>query len=144
MRLISFVLCAAMWCGSTGCAALVVGAAGGAAGAVYVMGRLQERVQAPVPTVHHAAVQGLKDLDLPILEDKGDKITAHLESEFADSSHVWIDLDTVGESQTKITIRVGIVGDEARSRRLLAVITKRLPESSISGVRDCSSLCPVA
>ncbi len=115
--------------GCAGCVPLMVGAAGGAAGAVYVLGKLQEEVKDPVPTAHQAAVLGLKDLDLPIKKDKVDKLTGRLESEFADGSHVWIDLDTLSESRTRITIRVGVMGDEVRSRRILNAITNHLPPS---------------
>ncbi|MER3422502.1 MAG: hypothetical protein C4293_03990, partial [Nitrospiraceae bacterium] len=71
----------------------------------------------------------LKDLDLPIRENRADKLTAHLESEFADGAHVRIDLDSLADSRTKLTIWVGIVGDEVRSRRILEAIKKHLPES---------------
>lgn len=110
----------------SGCLALAVGAAGGAAGAVYVMGKLQDELNHPVSTVHAAALAGIKDLDLPVLQDKEDKLSAKLESEFADGKHVWIDLDTVADSRTRITIRVGVVGDEGRSRKLLNAIKKHL------------------
>lgn len=119
-----FGLALSLGCG--GCVPLMLGAAGGAAGAVYVLGKLEEEVQDPVPTVHQAVVLGLKDLDLPIKEDKADKLTGRLESEFADGSHVWIHLDTLSESRTRITIRVGVMGDEVRSRRILKAITNHL------------------
>jgi hypothetical protein len=130
MSLIHMILMLTLLLNSGGCAALVVGAAGGAAGAVYVMGRLQEHVNYSVPIVHEATVQGLKDLDLPVNENRGDKLTAHVESESADGANIWIDLDSVNESRTKITIRVGVMGDEVRSRRILKAITARLPRGA--------------
>ena len=114
-------------CLCSGCVALAVGAAGGVAGAVYVMGKLQEELPYPIATVHDAALQGLRDLDLPVLEDKTDKLAAHVESKLADGTHVWIDLDSVGDSRTKLTIRIGVVGDESRSRKILDAIKKHLP-----------------
>ncbi len=126
MQKVSIALAAALPFLCAGCLWLAVGATGGAAGAVYVMGKLEEEFTQPVPTVHKAAAAGIKDLDLPILEDKGDKVTAHLESEFADGKHVWIDLDLVADSRTKITIRVGVMGDEVRSRKILAAIKRHL------------------
>ena len=126
------ILCAApalLW---SGCLALAVGAAGGAAGAVYVMGKLQDELNHPVSTVHAASLAGIKDLDLPVLQDKEDKLSANLESEFADGKHVWIDLDTVADSRTKITIRVGVAGDEVRSRKILDAIKKHLSQPASS------------
>ncbi|MGH7230911.1 MAG: DUF3568 family protein [Nitrospiraceae bacterium] len=121
-----------LWLGCSGCVPLLVGAAAGTAGAVYVMGKLQEELAEPVQTVHEAAVQGLKDLALPILEDTRDKLTGRLESEFADGSHVWITLDSIAEFRTRITIRAGVVGNEVRSRQILKAITAHLPDSHIS------------
>lgn len=127
MRLIRWIILSlALTFGVSGCAAFVVGAAAGAAGTVYVLGKLQEDISQPVPTVHHAAIAGIKDLELPLLEDKGDKLTARLESEFADGTHVWIHIGSTGESRARLTIRVGVMGDEVRSRQILAAIKKYL------------------
>lgn len=110
----------------SGCVVLAVGAAGGVAGAVYVMGKLQEELNHPLAAVHEATLQGLRDLDLPISEDKAAKLAAHVESKLADGTHVWVDLDSVADSRTKLTIRVGVVGDESRSRNILAAIKTHL------------------
>jgi hypothetical protein len=104
--------------------ALVVGAAGGAAGAVYIMGKLTEELDYGVPAVHGAVLAAMKELDLKVSEDRADKLSAHVESEFADRAHVWIDLESIGESRTKVTVRVGLTGDEVRSRKILEA-TKR-------------------
>lgn len=105
---------------------IALGAAGGTAGTVYVMGGLKDRLNAPVPKVRQAVAAGLKDLGLPIREDRGDKLTAHLESEFSDGAHVWITMESAADSQTDTTIRVGVVGDEARSRKILEALWRHL------------------
>ena len=124
------VLCLVLGAFASGCVALAVGAAGGVAGAVYVMGKLKDEVNHDVPTVHAAAVEAMKDLDLKLSEDKADKVSAHLESEFADGKHVWIDLESIPESRTSLTIRVGLTGDEARARRIHEAIKRHLPSSA--------------
>ena len=126
MLISRLVLCLALMVASSGCVALAVGATGGAAGAVYVMGKFKEEINHSVPAVHEATLAGLQDLDLPVLEDKADKLTAHIESKFADDTRVWIDLDSVAESRTRLTIRVGVMGDEGRSRRIVDAIQKHL------------------
>ena len=115
---------------SSGCVALVVGAAGGAAGAVYVMGKLTEELSYDVPAVHGATLAAMKELELKLSEDRADKLSAHLESEFADRAHVWIDLESIGESRTRVTIRVGLTGDEVRSKKILETIEQSLPPGS--------------
>ena len=113
----------------SGCLALAVGAAGGAAGAVYIMGKLQDELNYPVPVVHEAAVAAMKDLELKLSEDKADKMSAHMESEFSDGARVWIDLDSVSDSRCRLTIRVGLTGDEIRSREIHHKIKQHLPPS---------------
>lgn len=115
---------------SSGCLALFVGATGGAAGAVYVMGKLTEELSYDVPAVHEAALTAMKELGLTLSEDRADTLSAHMESEFADRAHVWIDLDSMGEARTRVTIRVGLTGDEVRSRKILETIKQSLPPAS--------------
>lgn len=120
----------AAFCSGCVALALVGGAAGGAAGAVYVLGKLTEELNYEVPTVHDAAVAGLKKLKLKLSEDRADKLSAHMESEFADRAHVWIDLESIGDSRTRVTIRVGLIGDEVRSRKILDAIKQHLPRAN--------------
>jgi hypothetical protein len=123
-----FCLCVSAWC--SGCLALAVGAAGGAAGAVYVMGKLTDEFNRPLPVVHEAAVAAMKDLELKLSEEKVDKISAHMESAFSDGARVWIDMESVSESRCRITIRVGLTGDEVRSRKIYDTIRQHLQRSS--------------
>ena len=108
------------------CLALVVGAAGGAAGVVYVMGKLQDEMSYEVSVVHKATVAALAELELKLLEDKADKLSAHVESEFSDGEHVWIDLKSISDSRTSLTIRVGVTGNEVRARKIYDAIKRHL------------------
>jgi len=114
---------------SSGCFALAVGAAGGAAGAVYVFGKLTEEVNHEVPVVHEAAVHAMEDLGLKLSEDRADRLSAHLESEFSDGANVWIDMKAIAENRTKLVIRVGVTGDEVRARKIDDAIKRRLPRA---------------
>ena len=121
-----FVLYAVLAFFCSGCLSLAVGVAGGAAGAVYVMGKLKDELNHDVPVVHKAAVAALADLELKLLEDKVDKLSAHVESEFADGEHVWIDLESLSDSRTRVTIRVGITGNEVRARKIYDAIKRHI------------------
>lgn len=125
-RVPGFVLCAALALLCSGCLALVVGAAGGAAGAVYVMGKLQDEMSYEVSVMHKATVAALAELELKLLEDKADKLSAHMESEFSDGEHVWIDLKSLSDSRTSLTIRVGVTGNEVRARKIHDAIKRHL------------------
>jgi hypothetical protein len=129
-RVSRLMLCLVLGAFASGCVALAVGAAGGVAGAVYVMGKLKDEVNHDVAAVHAATVAAMKDLDLNLSEDKADKVSAHLESEFADGKHVWIDLESVPDNRTSLTIRVGLTGDEVRARKIHEAIKRHLPSSA--------------
>lgn len=133
VRVAQWVLCLCFGLFSSGCLALAVGAAGGAAGAVYVMGKLKDELDHPVPVVHDAAVAAMNDLGLKLSEDRVDKMSAHMESAFSDGSHVWIDLESVSDSRCRLTIRVGLTGDEVRSRKIYDTIKQHLPRSQSKG-----------
>jgi hypothetical protein len=109
----------------SGCA-LLFGAAAGVGGFAWVKGKLVKDINAPVDKVHNAALAGLKKLELPITLDRKDKFTAKIESKFADGTNVWVDIDSVTERTSKIHIRVGVLGDQERSSRILASIEKAL------------------
>jgi hypothetical protein len=104
----------------------MVGAGAGAAGTVYVMGKLQERVEASVPKVQKATIAGLQDLNLPIQKNEGDKLSAQIESKTADEKAISIKINFVTESLSELTIRVGLTGDEQRSREILRAIKRHL------------------
>jgi hypothetical protein len=105
---------------TTGCAALWfgAGAAGGAAGVVWHKGRLEETVPATVPQVHRAAIAAMRELRIMITEQKSDSLTSKIRGELADGKNVWIDAESTGSSTTKISIRVGILGDKDFSMRI--------------------------
>ena len=125
-RVPGLVLCVVLACFCSGCFWMAVGAAGGVAGAVYVMGKLKDEVNYDVSTVHKATVAALADLELKVLEDKVDKLSAHVESEFSGGEHVWIDLESLSDSRTSLTIRVGVTGNEVRARKIYDAIKRHL------------------
>jgi hypothetical protein len=109
-----------------GCAALLLGGAAGAGGAVYIKGELKEDMSASVPRVHHATIAALKELNLPVNEDIHDKLSAKIQSRFADGAEVWIAIESVTAESSKVTIRVGVMGDEQKARQILGAIHRHL------------------
>ena len=112
----------------SGCAAaLVAGGIGAGVGtAVYVTGSLKEHVEHPPEEVRVATVKGFEDLGMPIIRNVGDSLTGEVKSEFSDEKSVKVDLESVGENMTEVTIRVGTFGDEVRSRRVMYAIKNHL------------------
>jgi hypothetical protein len=109
-----------------GCVALVAGGAAGAGTVVYIKGQLDEDINAPVSRVFGASISALKDLGLPLIEERHDRLSAKIKSEFADGSDVWIEIESLTSQSCKITIRVGIMGDEYKSRQILDRIHKHI------------------
>ncbi|MBA3613344.1 MAG: DUF3568 family protein [Nitrospirales bacterium] len=130
MKEYGVILLCVVWTMSimSGCAVVLLGAGAGAgvAGATYVMGKLEDEVNAPVPKVQQASVAALKSLELPVDKQRGDKLAAELESETADQKKIWVSITSLTSSRSKIVIRVGLMGDEARSRQILQASHTRL------------------
>lgn len=124
-RLALFIALATQISGCTG-AALLAGGAAGAGAVVWVKGKLEYEFSAPLPKVYTATLAALKEFELPIQEEKKDKLVARVESQLADGKRVWIDIRSLTESSSKITIRIGMFGDRSRSRRLLEAIRRHL------------------
>jgi hypothetical protein len=110
----------------SGCVALVVGGAAGAGGAAWVMGKLEDTVNKPVSRVYDASLKALKQMELPVFENQKDVMSAKITSMFADDKKVWISIESVTADTSRITIRVGLTGDEAKSRRILEAVHKNL------------------
>jgi hypothetical protein len=109
-----------------GCAALLVGGAVGAGSVVYIKGQLKEDMAVSVRRVHDATIPALKELGLPIIEDNHDRLSASMKSRTADGSDVWIAVESVTQDSSKITVRVGLIGDERKSRQILDAIHRHL------------------
>ncbi len=110
----------------SGCVPLMVGAAAGAGGIVWVKGTLRQDIDRPLDEVYEASKNALKDLDLPILLDRMDQLSAILESETADKQRVWIKMKHVSSKITRLSVRVGALGDEVKSREILQTIVDDL------------------
>jgi len=126
LRILSTLLLFTFLSTQMGCVALVAGGAAGAGTVVYIKGQLNEDINAPAPKVYDASISALKDLNLPIIEKRHDSLSAKIKSEFADGSAVWIDIESLSFQSCKITIRVGIMGDEYKSRQILEGIHRHI------------------
>lgn len=116
----------------SGCIVLAVGAAGGAAGTAYVMGKVDEELVAPVPSVYEATLAACRDLDLAVLERQTEPRSANVEAEFTDGTRARVTIEEVAEGRSQLTIRVGVVGDEDRARQLWDAMRRHLPRSAWS------------
>lgn len=111
----------------SGCAALAVGAAAGAGTAVYVKGKHQETVDAPVTQVHQATLAALQDSGITVQEESVDDFKGDIKGEMSDGTNVWIDLERQTANTTQIGVRIGATGDKEESAAIVDRIKNRLP-----------------
>src|SRR3989338_1696309 len=107
-----------------GCVPLLIGAAAGAGTFAWINGDLEYNVDASVARAHRAALRGLKQLDLAVTQDHKDKHNAKLRSAYSDGKDVHVTIEALTERSSKIKIRVGVFGDQARSEAILTAIKK--------------------
>lgn len=111
--------------GLSGCWFALGGAAGGGT-ALYFKGRLQENVSREMHAVHDAAVRALESMGLPLNKEEKTVDSTSLESEYPDGTKVWISTKFLATNSTQVTIRVGILGDESRSRAIWDELRRQL------------------
>lgn len=125
--MLTTVCCALSLSVLTGCIAGAVAAAGaGAAGAVYVTGKLKSYEPVPLDTAWEATLAGFKDMDLLAEAKEKDSDEASAEADGPGGKKVRIKLKRENASVTEINIRVGIFGNENYSVRLLERIRSHL------------------
>ena len=110
---------------STGCVAVVAGAAG--AGAVaWVEGRLDATLNADFERVVKAANLAIKDLQFAKISEKKDALEATLLARTAGDRKVDIKVLKATDQTAKVQIRVDFFGDEALSLTVLDKIKANL------------------
>lgn len=111
---------------TSGCIPLLIGAAAGAGGVAYVKGSLVHNIDETVEDVHGASITALKDLGLFVTSDELNRHSARIKAEYEDGKKIDIKVDAITEYVSKISIRVGSLGDQEDSRLILNAIEKQL------------------
>lgn len=108
-----------------GCTIAVVGAAG--AGTVaYVRGDLEVVESARLDAVYKAAEKAVGQLELNVVSKTKDALSAAIVARDAHDKKIRIKLKATAEGSTKLSIRIGIFGDETKSRLIYNKIKENL------------------
>jgi hypothetical protein len=108
-----------------GCMLAAVGA--GAAGTVaYVRGDLEVVEAKKLDTVYDAAKKALEQLELSISKDTKDAMSAEITARDSQDKKITVKLAAATEDSTKLSIRVGVFGNETKSRMIHDKIKKNL------------------
>lgn len=95
-----------------GCAALLVGAVGGAGTAVWLSGKLTQQFHCPYERTVNAAKTAMRSLKLEITKETREEKIAQLKSKNSDGKEIWIDIRKITEDSTKVDVRVGAVSPD--------------------------------
>jgi hypothetical protein len=109
----------------TSCAAVVAGGAGAAAAYTYMAGWLDRDYQAPLDQAYQASLQALQENNINIVEENRDVARATIRAESADQTY-WVRLEQKGEELTNISVRAGLMGNEAASKEIHRNIEEQL------------------
>ncbi len=109
-----------------GCVALAVGAAAGVGTYAYIKGELTDVEEATLDRSYEAAQAAVKDLEFKTKDQAKDAISAHVDAVEADGTEVKIKMESKGEKLTKFYVRVGVFGDESKSRLIMDKIKKHV------------------
>ena len=110
-----------------GCAALVIGAAGGAGTSVWLSGKLTQEFPYSYDHTIKAARKALESLNLEVTKETKEENVAQLRSKYTDGKEIWVDVRKVTLNSTKVEVRVGVVNpDKEASDTILKRIQKYL------------------
>ncbi len=101
----------------SGCLFALGGAAGGGA-AIYYKGWLREKVARNMYDVHEATLKAMEVKNINLEEETEYTDRFRLQGKYMDGTNVWINIKYLTTNSSQINIRVGVLGDEPRSRAI--------------------------
>jgi len=111
----------------TGCVAAVVGGAAGAgAGAVYYMGELKADVNAKPIAIAQATKQAFNALSVQTEEFQQTDLDAKITGHTANDEKITVTVKRITETVSELEIRVGFFGDETLSQLIYNEIIRQL------------------
>ena len=115
---------------NTGCPPVIIGVAAGVgvgAGTVaYVGGELKSTEKVSLDPAWGATQAAMGDLGFAITDRRKDVFNAELNARGVEVKKIRIALKKISDNSTEFKIRVGVFGDEAKSRQILQTIKQRL------------------
>ncbi|MBZ0165816.1 MAG: DUF3568 domain-containing protein [Candidatus Omnitrophica bacterium] len=106
---------------------VVAGAAMGAGGYAYVTGAVEQNVDAHYAELHGATLDALRsDIRATVISEDLGTEGSDIHAEAADGRAIKIKIEALTLRASHIRIRVGIIGDEPESLRILNATLKRI------------------
>lgn len=111
---------------TSGCLAVAAGAAAGGGTFAYMQGEMSTTFEAPIEKVWEATHRAVESLEFTIESDARDALQGRVNVRQADNTRIRISLERQTDDLTDVRVRVGIFGDEAKSRLILDRIRSNL------------------
>jgi len=109
----------------SGCAAIVAGGAGAGATYAYLQGWLERDYEVTFDQAHKASIAAVQSLGMTVVEDVREVGSAKINATKGNQT-TWINLSSKGQKLTNISVRSGMLGDEAASKTIHREIERRL------------------
>ena len=109
----------------SGCLVLAVGAAG-AGGAFYLTGDLEATIEARPEQIIAATEKAFREMDFATVSASASEVDGKAIARTATDKKITVTTKFKSEKTSKLSIRIGIFGDETLSRMILEKIKKNL------------------
>jgi hypothetical protein len=119
------VFCMLIGLSFSGCTAIVAGGAGAGATYAYLQGWLERDYEVTLDQAHKASIAAVQSLGMAVVEDFREVGSVKIKAEKGDRTS-WINLSSKGQKLTTISVRSGMLGDEAASKTIHREIERRL------------------
>jgi hypothetical protein len=110
----------------SGCVPLAIGLVAGAGGIAYIKGSSVKNIDENIETVHKASLVALKEINALVTVDELNRHSVLIKAENADGQKIQITVDALTEYVSKVSVRVGTVGDPEESRMIISMIEENL------------------
>ena len=94
--------------------------------AKYSMGNFESVEQASIDKVYAAGLKAMEELKLPVIQKDVDSMSGKIAGRDVADKKIIITLSATPDKMTKLSIKVGMFGDEAKSRLIYEQIKKQL------------------
>ena len=125
-RFLALLLVLTCLAGSSGCAILAAGAVAGGGTYAYVSGWGEQSYAVDLDKAYKATLTACRRLKLTVTEQQQNLSDASIKAHDADETSIWIKLDAKNTNITRISVRVGLLGDEIATQRIHNAIDKAL------------------
>ncbi|MBN2019829.1 MAG: DUF3568 family protein [Sedimentisphaerales bacterium] len=94
--------------------------------AKYSMGTLESFEAKSIDKVYDAALKAMDELKLPVIQKGVDSMSGKIVGRDVADKKIVVTLSSTTDGMTKVSIKVGLLGDEAKSRLVYEQLKKKI------------------